>query len=140
LLEPFPTLYWLTHPFLRTLTSKLELGDSHNATILEKRLLVDPVALESMERAHASYGKERWELLTKTDKELLVSRNWQGAVGTDKGISGIRKPFAIKCLHAHLAHYLSEGEGSEDNVIGKWVLDELCRLAEEHRQKGLIQR
>lgn len=130
MIEPFPTTYWLTHPLLRTLTSKLELGKSHNVKVLESKLAADPIALASMKTAHESYGQARWGLLTKADRELMESRQWKGALTT--GVAGIRKPFAIKCLHAQLAHYLSGGPGSAENLIGKWVAEELYTMVQEH--------
>jgi hypothetical protein len=130
MIEPFPTTYWLTHPLLRTLTSKLELGKSHNVKVLETQLSADPSALASMKMAHESYGQARWDLLTKADQELMESRKWKGALTT--GVAGIRKPFAIKCLHAQLAHYLSGGPGSKENLVGKWVVEELYNMVQEH--------
>jgi hypothetical protein len=130
MIEPFPTTYWLTHPLLRTLTSKLELGKSHNVKVLESKLAADSSALASMKTAHESYGQARWDLLTKADQELMESRQWKGALTT--GVAGIRKPFAIKCLHAQLAHYLSGGPGSEENLVGRWVVKELYNMVKEH--------
>ena len=132
LLEPFPTLYWLTHPILRTLTSKLELGETHNATMMEKRIQNDNDARESMERAHKAYGKERWSLLIDADLKLLEERKWEASVGAERGVAGIRNPVGVKCLHAMLAHYLSRGPGSQDNVVGMWVYHEVCRMVKEH--------
>jgi hypothetical protein len=58
LLEPFPTIYWVTHPRLRALISKLELDQLGVA--LEKKLKEDAVAMEQMKRAH-------WlDILTRT--------------------------------------------------------------------------
>lgn len=130
LIEPFPTMYWLTHPLLRTLTSKLEIGKNHNVKVLESRLTADETNLDSMKLAHDAYGQARWSLLTNDDQDLMESRKWKFALTT--GVAGIRKPFAVKCLHAHLAHYLSGGPGSEENLVGKWVLEELCNIVKEH--------
>lgn len=129
LLEPFPTLYWLTHPVLRTLTSKLELTD--HVRSMEDRLQREPGALESMKRAHTFYGQERYETLTKNDLSLVQERKWQSALDSKRGVAGIRKHFRIKCLHTHLAHYLSGGRGSEDNVVGKWVMESISRTLQE---------
>ena len=128
LIEPFPTMYWLTHPLLRALTSKLELGETHSVKILETRLSTDDVALELMKAAHRAYGEARWQLLTDDDQAEMERRQWKESLAGDAGVAGIRKPFAIKCLHTHLAHYLSGGPGSEKNVVGKWVLEELGNL------------
>ena len=122
--EPFPTIYWLTHPLLRTLISKLEVGGLGRQ--LESRLKEDGDAMESMRRAHLSYGRERYGLLSRDDLELIRSRRWESAFDADKrGVAGIRHFGSVKCLHAHAAHYLS---GGSDNVVGKWVMDEVGKL------------
>lgn len=128
LIEPFPTMYWLTHPLLRTLTSKLELGQTNNVKMLEKRLANDELALESMKTAHKAYGEARWQLLTREDQTEIQSRQWEGSLAQNAGVAGIRKPFAVKCLHTHLAHHLSGGPGSEHNIVGMWVLEEICNM------------
>jgi hypothetical protein len=128
LIEPFPTMYWLTHPLLRTLTSKLELGQTYNVKMLENRLANDELALESMKRAHKAYGEARWELLTPEDQTEIESRQWERSLAQNAGVAGICKPFAVKCLHTHLAHHLSGGPGSEHNIVGTWVLEELCNM------------
>jgi len=129
LLEPFPTHYWLTHPILRTLTSKLELSD--HVRVMEERLRSDPKALESMHRAHHAYGQQRWESLTEDDLNLVKKRKWEPALDSRRGVAGITRPTTIKCLHTHLAHYLSGGRGCEDNVVGKWVLESLTKTLQE---------
>lgn len=139
LLEPFPTIFWLTHPILRTLTSKLELGKTDNVTVMEARLQSNPQAMESMVRAHRAYGQERWKTLMETDLDLVKARKWEAALDAQRGVAGIRKPSTIKCLHTHLAHYLSGGKGSEDNIVGKWVMDSITKLLQEKNQdKDLV--
>lgn len=136
LIEPFPTMYWLTHPLLRTLTSKQEVGHTHNVKILEARLGREESALASMVKAHDNYGESRWNLLTPEDQENISGRGWEAALRAT-GVAGIRKPFAIKCLHAHLAHYLSGG--GADNLVGKWVLDELLQHVKDRKEQSTAQ-
>ena len=130
LLEPFPTHYWLTHPTLRTLTSKLELME---LPAMEKRLQSDPKALESMQRAHKAYGQERWECLTENDLKMVKERKWEPSLDARRGVAGITRHTAIKCLHTHLAHHLSGGKGSEENVVGKWVLESIIKTLQERK-------
>jgi hypothetical protein len=127
LIEPFPTIYWLTHPLLRCLVSKLELEGY--GVHLEGCLSADPDALASMHRAHAAYGQERWNLLTARDIDTIKARNWESAFAVSRGVAGIsnKNHGAVKCLHAHSAHYLSGGAGSSDNIVGKWVMEEINR-------------
>lgn len=134
-LEPFPTIYWLTHPTLRTLISGLEVEGY--GVIYSNLLSKDTLLLQRIQHAHSSYGKERYELLTESDRRLIEERRWQEVFNFHhRGIAGIRytkqcsrksknaETFLppVKCLHTHTAHYLS---GCKDNVIGQWVMEEL---------------
>jgi len=131
LIEPFPTIYWLTHPLLRVVISKLEV--SGLGTRLEQQLASDPAALERMKRSHAGYGHERESLLLSQDLTMIRERQWEAAFAASRGVAGIRNPSAVKCLHAHAAHYLSGGNGSEDNLIGQWVME---HVHEEWKEKS----
>mmetsp|Transcript_32203 Transcript_32203/g.47572 ORF Transcript_32203/g.47572 Transcript_32203/m.47572 type:complete len:289 (-) Transcript_32203:1099-1965(-) len=131
-IEPFPTMFWLTHPLLRILVSKLEMGISHNVKIFESKIATNKEWLDSMKEAHEAYGKARWNLLSESDREFINHKNWSNALNT--GVAGIRKPDAVKCLHAHLAHYLSGGPGSKKNLVGKWVMDEVCNLVKTRQE------
>jgi len=141
IIEPFPTLYWLTSPTLRTYISRIELSKTHNVQQMERRLQSSPDHLFQMKRAHKSYGEKRWELLTPLDRENVLDRNWGGAIDATRGVAGIRESRwnCVKCLHAHAAHYLAqvaewemEREGGvgdqkcdrEDlNLVGKWTME-----------------
>ncbi len=125
-LEPFPTMYWLTHKFLRTMISQLELGTTNNVTQMEQRLSSSPAYLETMKNVHESYGTHRWNLLTDDDVQEVQARKWTGAIGRVRGVAGIRKHNTIKCLHTHAAHYLAflgHRGTMEENLVGKWVLE-----------------
>ena len=75
-----------------------------------------------MKHAHSSYGTERFNLLTNTDLTEIIQKNkWEGAIGIERGVAGIRRFDTIKCLHAHAAHYLACPE--EKNVVGRWVME-----------------
>jgi hypothetical protein len=123
IMEPFPTLYWLTHPLLRCLVSKLELEGY--GMQLERRLQQDTTDMALMRQAHQAYGTERWNLLSFADQEWIRHQHWEAAVASNRGVAGIRNFGAVKCLHAHLAHYLSQGSGSMQNRVGQWVWEEL---------------
>jgi uncharacterized protein len=119
LVEPFPTIYWLTHPTLHAAIAELE-RDGYGVHY-EQRLAADTVALDCMRRAHTTYGKKRWLLLSSTDQAYIQRRNWhESAFSTQRGVAGSTNPNAVKCLHAHTAHYLS---GCTDNVIGQWAME-----------------
>eukprot|EP00559_Dactyliosolen_fragilissimus_P008910 CAMPEP_0184860166 /NCGR_PEP_ID=MMETSP0580-20130426/5114_1 /TAXON_ID=1118495 /ORGANISM="Dactyliosolen fragilissimus" /LENGTH=436 /DNA_ID=CAMNT_0027357181 /DNA_START=11 /DNA_END=1317 /DNA_ORIENTATION=+ len=106
IIEPFPTLYWLTHPHLRTLISQLELSQDNNVRIMEQRLLSNHedknntsttsesslsslTPIQQMENAHRSYGRHRWNLLTDDDKENLIKNlKWDDVLGMERGVAG----------------------------------------------------
>lgn len=135
-IEPFPTMYWLTHPHLRTLISQLEIEPTHNVTTMEKKLSASPDHLKAMRNAHESYGKQRWDLLTDEDKKDTEVRRWVDALGMQRGVAGIRNFATVKCLHAHAAHYLAtfgpnekgQHDGVADNLVGRWVLEAVEEL------------
>jgi hypothetical protein len=133
IVEPFPTIFWISHPVLRILISQLEL--SGFGAELEGRLQQDAVAQEKMNRAHKAYAQTRSAMMRPIDREQYMSEtasasNWIRAALDEakRGIAGIRNPRAVKCLHAHVAHHLAPGccSGSVDNVIGHWVLEKLA--------------
>lgn len=128
LMEPFPTIYWVTHPRIKALISKLELDKW--GTKLEKRLQEESDALESMQRAHKEYGQERYNMITTEDREWIQQRKWDAAFAVTRGVAGIRNYASIKCLHAHAAHYWS---GCQDNIVGKWVAKEVSSLLQKDR-------
>lgn len=133
LLEPFPTIYWVTHPQVRAWISKLEVEQL--GTTLERRLQQNPNALEQMKRAHGSYGTERCQLLTSQDWQWIQARKYQPAFDVARGVAGIRNPSSIKCLHAHAAHYWS---GCQENIVGQWVVEQVQDLLLRSQSQATI--
>jgi hypothetical protein len=97
LIEPFPTMFWLTHPLLRVLISRLEVSGLGKR--LEERLATAALSattegedkdsyLAQMQRAHAAYGTERFQLLTPSDLVLLEERSWTSALDASRGVAG----------------------------------------------------
>lgn len=160
LMEPFPTIYWVTHPLIKGLISKLELDrcvyhferrlaegetekseivvrqnnnnnhDNDNDNSWNKARFIESCSsrsssspLAEMKLAHESYGNERWKMLSSSDMEYVKYRRWdQSAFSKNCGVAGIRNPKAVKCLHAHAAHFFS---GNCNNVVGRWVWERL---------------
>ena len=129
IIEPFPTMYWLTDPRLRMLVSKLEISDNNNVKTMEAKVRSNPSYLASMERAHRHYGQSRWDMLTEGDQKTVTERGWDCAVGPDRGVAGIRDARGVKCLHAHAAHYLA---GGTDNIVGKWTIEAVGDMLREN--------
>ncbi len=107
--EPFPTLYWLTCPFLRKEVAKLE--EKGWIKRFEKMIEEDPVFKEKLEKAHEVVKKRRDALI----KDENIRRALEGV-----GSGGIRDISHVKCLHLHLADYLA----GVDNPVGEqvWLL------------------
>ena len=160
LLEPFPTIYWVTNPLVKVLISKLELDrlgsqfeqrlveggkeesksvgqqqheddrdkhdnseDTNNSNNNNSNAPSLTTPLEAMQRAHKSYGNERFQLLSTRDMDYVKQRRWdESAFSENCGVAGIRNPKSVKCLHAHAAHYWS---GNSDNIVGRWVEERL---------------
>ena len=125
LMEPFPTIYWVTNPRIKALISKLELEKM--GLELEQRLKESANDLESMKKAHQEYGNERLELITSSSKDWkwIQEKGWEPAFASSRGVAGIRNLASIKCLHAHAAHYWS---GCQHNIVGKLVADKVSSM------------
>ncbi|NPV53745.1 MAG: DUF501 domain-containing protein [Firmicutes bacterium] len=115
----FPTTFWLTCPRLNRAVADLEAGGWIGRI---KGMLRDNWEVrERLLRAHRHYASARMELLTPDDREMLEGRfpSILRALA-ETGVAGIKdvtNPEAVKCLHAHYAHYLA----GYDNPIGEWV-------------------
>jgi hypothetical protein len=149
--EPFPTIYWLTHPFLKTLVSQLEIGSTDNVIQMQRRLASSEDYRSCMKLAHECYAKQRWDLLTEQDRDRITkqskdesssSNKWIAeAIGSKRGVAGIRNFDTVKCLHTHAAHYLAYlGNNNvvrmKENLVGKWVLHTLEEVARDLKVEG----
>jgi len=117
----FPTLFWLSCPFLVTAVGRLESGGAVKR--FEARLATDPDLAARYAAAHEAYRRERLSLLSREEREFLSRVGAGGRLET--GIAGLGSPHRVKCLHAHLAHFLARG----GNPIGEAVAAELPALA-----------
>ena len=98
---PFPTVFWLTCPVLRSRVGRLEAD--HAMVGLNERLEDDPDLAQGHAAASERYVAFRDEL--------------GGPLPGDPSAGGM--PKHIKCLHVHAAHHLATG----DNAIGEWTVD-----------------
>jgi hypothetical protein len=95
---PMPTRYWLCDPFLREAVSRLESTGGVRAA--EAAVPADRIAA-----AHAEYAAERDGLI---EPGYVGPRPSGGVGGTREG---------VKCLHAHLAWWLT----GADDPVGEWT-------------------
>lgn len=103
--RPMPTRWWLVGRVERAAVSRLEARGG----VREAERAVGPAALAL---AHALYAAER-------DAALPPGHAGPRPSG---GVGGTR--LGVKCLHAHLAWYLTGGE----DPVGAWVMERLGRL------------
>jgi hypothetical protein len=95
---PMPTRYWLVDPSLREAVSRLESTGG-------VRQAETALPIERIEAAHTRYADER-DALIPSDYE--GPRPFGGVGGTRHG---------VKCLHAHLAWWLT----GADDPVGEWT-------------------
>lgn len=107
---PFPTLYWLSCPWLMAVVSAIE--SEGGVSYWAARLVADRGLSERLLRADEQYRARRAALVT---------------AGSDPcaqvGIAGQRDPAATKCLHAHVATALAR----IDDPVGGELLAALGR-------------
>ncbi len=112
--KPFPTLFWLTCPFLAKEVDRLEANGWVGR--LERRMAEDESLRWAMEQAHDRYVAARSAELAAEERRAVGSAG-MGASLIERGIGGIADRRRLKCLHLHVAHALA-GE----NPIGTIVL------------------
>ncbi len=117
-IEIFPTLYWLTCPYLRKEMALLE-GEGLIAHF-EKRIQEEPDFAALVEQNHESYARRRLALIpTVVQENLREEYPDRYRVLSETGVGGIRSLEGVKCLHTHVADYLTHGE----NPIGAEVME-----------------
>jgi hypothetical protein len=119
--SPFPTLFWLTCPFLVKAIDRLEADGWVKR--LEDLLGKDSSLARAVEQAHRSYIAERLGLLSAEERASLEARGMLTTL-LERGIGGTADLRRVKCLHLHTAHALAR-----TNPIGARVLDLLSDRA-----------
>jgi len=119
--EPFPTLFWLTCPFLVKQIDRLEAEGWIKK--MDEQIEHDGPLATSLREAHRAYINERNRLLSPEDRETLKEKGMLKDL-LKRGIGGIANFEKVKCLHLHVAHALVR-----DNPIGARVLNALAEDA-----------
>lgn len=99
---PMPTLYWLVGPRHVAAVGTLEASGAVDE--IEHRL-----GLDVLDDIHRRYADER---------DALIPAHHTGHRPSG-GVGGTRR--GVKCLHAHLAHFLA----GRDDAVGQWVHEQL---------------
>lgn len=116
-LTVFPTLFWLTCPYLKKVVAQLE-SEGWISKFMEE-LETDETFSQEMTAAHDFHAKLRRELVPDKVLENLSERYpKRHRVLTESGVGGIRNYQGVKCLHTHLADYLV----TKENPVGRKVL------------------
>jgi len=119
--KPFPTLFWLTCPFL---TKQIDRLEAEGWIKRMEKLLEEEEALATRFReAHHAYITERNRLLSPEDRASLEETGMLKDL-LEKGIGGTADFARVKCLHLHVAHAIAR-----DNPIGDRVLEALSEHA-----------
>ena len=103
---PFPTVFWLTCPALRSQVGRLEADQAMVG--LNDRLAEDPELA-----ADYAAAADRYVAFRDRIGEPLPHAPTAGGM-----------PRRVKCLHVHAAHHLATG----DNVVGEWTIDHATPL------------
>jgi len=133
--EVFPTLFWLTCPYLVEEVARLE--SAGWVKRLEARLEEDPELFAHYARAHEAYRKERLSLLSHKARAFLKEKGAWGAVET--GVAGLRNPRRVKCLHAQLAHFLARGNNPIGEDVATLLPGLFCQDRRCKKKEGLSQ-
>lgn len=110
-IEPFPTLYWLSCPRLSRWIARLE--SEGVIAELEAELVVDEPLAADLLLDHQRYIARRWAVLGEAGQALVEAAGLRGMY-QNRGIAGMAHFRCVKCLHAHYAHHLAEG-----NALGQ---------------------
>ena len=112
--KPFPTLFWLTCPFL---TKQIDRLEAEGWIKQLEQLLEEDALAAGFQKAHRAYITERNSLLVAEDRAFLEETGMLTNL-LKKGIGGTADVKRVKCLHLHVAHALVR-----DNPIGERVLE-----------------
>lgn len=121
--QPFPTLYWLTCPFLDHLCARMEAAGAVSA--LEEFLRDRAMEWFDYHRHYAALrlfllGEERGEALRREHERI-----WERLVGG--GVGGIEYApghVAVKCLHLQVGTWLGMG----DHPARSWLQERVAPL------------
>ena len=111
--NPFPTVFYLAHPAITAVASRLEAGGLMYE--MTDALAADTELANRYALAHENYlaERERIRLISGTDEVPEI-----------ENISAGGMPTRVKCLHAVIGHTLAVGRGI--NPMGDWGLDEIA--------------
>lgn len=111
---PFPTIHYLTCPYLTKEISRLE--EKGLIEKFEDLIKFDEEFRKRYENSHNEVINKRVSILSKADEKWLK-------VLSTVGTGGIRDFSTVKCLHLHVADYLA----GINNPVGESVYETLTQ-------------
>lgn len=102
---PMPTRYWLVDSQLSYDISQLE----SNGGVKRAE---DSIDMDAIMETHHRYEVAR---------DAMIASDYNGPRPSG-GVGGTRR--GVKCLHAHVAHFLTTGQ----DVVGQWTMNEIARM------------
>ncbi|MDK2885486.1 MAG: uncharacterized protein PWP54_44 [Thermosipho sp. (in: thermotogales)] len=118
--KPFPTIHYLTCPFLIKEISRLE--EKGYIKYFEEKIQKDENFRKKVFKAHEEVIKKRNKMFNEISeiKNFQIWKEQLNKVGT----GGIRDWTKVKCLHLHFADYLA----GIDNPIGREIFNMIKNL------------
>ena len=114
--KPFPTMFWLTCPYLVKKVSRLE--EAGMITYFENKLKYNHRFRNRYLKAH-QFERMLRKVEISPNLPVPIKKKLLSA-----GIGGIENPLGVKCLHLHLADFL----GGVPNPIGGEVFKKVLPL------------
>jgi len=112
----FPTIYWLSCPYLVKEVSMLE--NEGLIKELSSRVTDNKEFRERLMNTHKRYASKRMQLLSEEERNQIKNKSiGMYEVLVESGVGGIMEKDGVKCLHTHLADFLV----SKDNILGERV-------------------
>lgn len=159
-LEPFPTIFWVTHPRIKALVSKLELdrmgaewekilkedlrkegvngNDYLSSTLTESTATSESAGLTSNDSSDSALAAMRKAHLaySKERKDLLLPQDWEYIrqrrwEGAFDESRGVAGIRNPASVKCLHAHVSHYWSGCHDNVVGKWVAERVSKMLQE---------
>ena len=117
----FPTVFWLTCPFLIKKCARLESDQQIKA--LEEIFRTKPKEVEGW---HESYRDLRKKLLNIESKNAIIKKSIDEAMEhlLSMGVGGIDTklaPFAVKCLHLQVATWIGMSKHPAEDWLDRYI-------------------
>jgi hypothetical protein len=117
---PFPTVYWLTCPFLNRKIAVLE--NDGWIDRFQRMLAKDDCFQKAFSLSQEGYIEIRRRMVA----EMTDLPGYAKEVLTHVGIGGVADLSRVKCLHAHYAHFLATGGNPIGERLGELIGKDDC--------------